>query len=381
MSIALTTVVLLAALATGMYIFLISLISFGWFVIPAYRNRTTAKAKISVVVAVRNEAGNIRNLLEALRHQTYPPELTEIIISDDQSTDETLAVVSGWRLTHPEVNLRIVKSGSGESSKKAAIDRGIAHSSGNIILCTDADCVPSSDWIAVLAGGLECQGVQFVFGPVRFYHEAGLFRNVQALEFLSLVGSGAGLAGSRVPVMCNAANMGFAKNAYLAAAGSRKDSHIASGDDVFLMHSIRRLYGPSAIRFVKSAHAMVDTQPPPDMGTFFRQRIRWASKGKSYRDFFAVYTSLSVYIFSTLLLGCATAGIFQKQLLYMATAMFVIKTLADFPFMMAYSLFSSRTGLMLLYIPMQIIYPLYVVIVGSLSPWLRVVWKGRRHPA
>ena len=44
-----------------------------------------AQTPVSLLIAARNEAENIGNLLTALQAQTYPPELLEIIVIDDNS--------------------------------------------------------------------------------------------------------------------------------------------------------------------------------------------------------------------------------------------------------------------------------------------------------
>ena len=40
-------------------------------------------ASVDIIIAARNEEENIKNLLASLLDQTYPPELFEIIIVDD----------------------------------------------------------------------------------------------------------------------------------------------------------------------------------------------------------------------------------------------------------------------------------------------------------
>ncbi len=48
----------------------------------------TGKAMVSVVVACRNEEKNITTLLRSLAEQDYPADLLEIIVVNDNSTDE-----------------------------------------------------------------------------------------------------------------------------------------------------------------------------------------------------------------------------------------------------------------------------------------------------
>jgi len=51
------------------------------------------KKKVSIIIAARNEEKNIPQLLTSLMNQTYPKELFEVIVVDDDSSDRTAEVV------------------------------------------------------------------------------------------------------------------------------------------------------------------------------------------------------------------------------------------------------------------------------------------------
>ena len=61
---------------------------------------------------------------------------------------------------------------------------------------------------------------------------------MQELEFLSLIGSGAGAIGIENPIFCNGANMAYRKDVFLETNNFNNDNTV-SGDDVFLLHSIK----------------------------------------------------------------------------------------------------------------------------------------------
>ena len=90
---------------------------------------------ISVVIAAYNEEENIGKLLNALPRQTRIPD--EVIVVDDGSNDRTVEIVkrySGVKLIegpHEGVN--------------AARHKGTLKAKANIVMQTDADCVPSND--------------------------------------------------------------------------------------------------------------------------------------------------------------------------------------------------------------------------------------------
>ena len=99
---------------------------------------SSSDVTISVVVAARNEEENIGNLLEALEKQTFPASQFEIIVVDDFSTDQTVENVKKF----PRVHLIQPNVSASVSSKKRAIEAGINKATGELIVITDADCLP-----------------------------------------------------------------------------------------------------------------------------------------------------------------------------------------------------------------------------------------------
>lgn len=89
----------------------------------------------SVLLASFNGAGYIEAQLQSILSGTLLPD--EIIVSDDGSRDETLAVVSGYA-AHSPVPLRLL-SHSGDSGVTANFTNAMRHSSGEILVLSDQD--------------------------------------------------------------------------------------------------------------------------------------------------------------------------------------------------------------------------------------------------
>jgi dolichyl-phosphate beta-glucosyltransferase len=92
--------------------------------------------KLSIVIPAYNEERRLTSTLAAvlgyLARQTYS---FEIIVSDDGSSDRTLAIVEDLAKTHPEVRaLRNAHRGKGY-----AVRAGIQNATGKIVLFSDAD--------------------------------------------------------------------------------------------------------------------------------------------------------------------------------------------------------------------------------------------------
>jgi glycosyltransferase involved in cell wall biosynthesis len=92
---------------------------------------------ISAVVPARNEEAAIARAVESLAAQ---PEIAEIIVVDDQSTDRTAAVLEELAAQIPR--LRVVQGAApaaGWTGKNFAIAQGVAQARGKWLLFTDAD--------------------------------------------------------------------------------------------------------------------------------------------------------------------------------------------------------------------------------------------------
>jgi cellulose synthase/poly-beta-1,6-N-acetylglucosamine synthase-like glycosyltransferase len=113
---------------------------------------------VSVIVPAYNAAPTIDACLEGLLGQSVPGDRYEVIVVDDDSSDETTEIVGGY-----EVRL-IVKSHQGPA---AARNEGVAQARGEIVLFTDADCVPIEDWIAEMVGPFDDAEVVGVKGAYR----------------------------------------------------------------------------------------------------------------------------------------------------------------------------------------------------------------------
>ena len=96
---------------------------------------------MSVVVPARDAAATIGACVAAVLAQRFPADRRELIVVDDGSRDGTAAVAR-------DAGARVVsETGRGPA---AARNAGARAASGDLLLFTDADCVPDPDWIARL---------------------------------------------------------------------------------------------------------------------------------------------------------------------------------------------------------------------------------------
>ncbi len=332
---------------------------------------------VTVICAVRNESENISNILNDLVNQNYPANLLEIIIVDDHSDDNTYQVTEEWEKKYSKVSLL---SSHGEG-KKEAIQHGVRHARGELILFTDGDCRTGENWIRAFVSHYLNHHASLMAGPVILTVDKNttnlqeVFYGLQALEFASLIASGAGSMSIGRPVMMNGANMGVSRKA-MTAVNDLKADRSPSGDDMFLLQSIKRM-PRHKIHFIKAREALVNTKPAFTLKQFLSQRIRWSSKGRLYRDPDIIITGAVVLFFNMALVGILIAAIFQPVYLFYYILGLLFKFTVDFPLLYFYSDFYDMKA-NLKYLPMLIpFYPLYVVMVFLLGGIIPFSWKGR----
>jgi glycosyltransferase involved in cell wall biosynthesis len=96
----------------------------------------------SIIVPVYNGERTMRACLQSLLSQTYPPNRYEIIVVDNNSTDNTCSIVQEFPVTLLHENEI--------QTSYAARNRGVEAARGEIIAFTDADCIAAPNWLSEL---------------------------------------------------------------------------------------------------------------------------------------------------------------------------------------------------------------------------------------
>jgi len=368
-----------AILVCFTYVATIVLFTIGWFRLRVIElSAFTRTAKVSVIIAARNEEKNIGNCLRAIATQKFLSEFFEIIVVDDHSTDNTVNEINRVIASTQGIQIRLLQLTTSEQGKKTAITRAILAAKNEWIVTTDADCIMARNWLNSLMAHADDSSVHMIMAPVLFKKTKTVFGKLQELEFLSLIVSSAGAVSVGLPIMCNGANLAYRREAFYKTEGFASNKEFVSGDDIFLMMKIRKMYGSRAIRFVKSNEAIVITDAIPAPGKFLNQRLRWVSKSRGYNDPWIIFTSVIIYAQSLLIL--IAFFIWATGLIgYIFPLMlFTVKLLADLPIMTAICRFAKRSRLMIWFIPLQIFYSLYIVAVGLSGHIFSFNWKGRK---
>lgn len=334
-----------------------------------------ARTAVSVLIPARNEADNILHCLNSLLLQDFPADLLEIIVIDDHSTDLTGDLVRQLEHTH----VRLLKLAEGKAGKKAALQYGIEQAVGDLILTTDADCRLPERWVTAYASYFQAYDPVFMTGPVVFQAGTTALEHFQALDMLgTMLITGAGIR-SRTIHMSNGANLGYPKAVFQAVGGFSGIDHLASGDDMLLMHKIVERY-PGRVAYLKCPDAVVRTPTVRAYRDFIRQRLRWATKSGTYQDWRIIAVLGVVFLLCwSILLSPLLMLPYGGPGLWPFIIMLLLKSIADYRLLRRAARYFRQPELLRRFGISQLFHILYIAVVGALANVVRKYeWKGRR---
>jgi cellulose synthase/poly-beta-1,6-N-acetylglucosamine synthase-like glycosyltransferase len=356
------------------YFLLILSFLIGWLRSKIYRpDGKSPITPISIIIPCRNEEENIRELFQLINSQDYPPQLIQIIWIDDHSTDRTPALLD--ELIANKTNNFLISLPDQITGKKAALKAGMEIATGELILLTDADSRHNTRWALTLAKYFEDTGTDLILGPVVIDPEDTGFEKIQKLEYLSLVASSIGAAGIGQPFMAQGPNIAVRASDYKEIV-SNLNERFASGDDVFLLQAMRAIPGKK-INYIMNQDAIVRAKPATSLRHFLQQRQRWASKASGYRNLFMIFTTLLIFAANLGILAALIIAFIGQAPFTTFFILLGIKTLAELPLLSAATKFFRCPNLLWWFLPVQLLYPIYIVVAGVLSQARPVRWKGR----
>lgn len=228
--------------------------------------------RVSILLAARNEAAALPRCLASLRALRYPPDLLEILLGDDGSTDGTAAVAeAAMRGFAGHFEVVPIAGALGAARGKANVLAHLARRATTAyFFVTDADIHLPATWITALlahaAPGVgTVTGITAVRGP-------RLFDRLQGLDWLLSLGLIQVVSASGRPVTAMGNNMLVTRAAYAATGGYEALPFSVTEDYALFRAVLAQGYG---FRHVFSADARADSLPMPTWRALLRQRHRW----------------------------------------------------------------------------------------------------------
>ncbi|MEW4923836.1 glycosyltransferase [Algibacter sp. 2305UL17-15] len=372
--------VLIAIIITVFYLILIASFALGFDKAKEFLlNEVAPKTKFSIVIPFRNEAKNLAHLLDSIYKLNYPKPLFEVILVDDNSEDESLNIINEKikDFINSELNILVIQNERHTNSpKKDAITTAIKKAKHEWIITTDADCMLPEFWLNSFDAFIQKTDTVCVAGPVAYHDENTFLNRFQILDIFSLQGATIGGFGLKRPFLCNGANFAYTKTAFNSVHGFEGNTEISSGDDIFLLEKIVKIY-PESVHYLKCETAIVRTASQPSWNALIQQRVRWAAKTSAYNNWFGKITGLVVFLMNFLLILApllAIVGLFNFKIW---VYILVIKLNIDFLLLYKTSAFFNQRRAFRSFLTSFCVYPFFSVYVAFIALFKGYRWKGR----
>ena len=330
--------------------------------------RFDVSPSVSVVVAARNEEENIGACLSTVLDQTYPSELFEVLVVDDDSTDRTRTIAAAFQSSHP--NLRIVDAPTGEElrGKPNALAAGIDACRGEVVMITDADCTVPRTWIA---GTARRYGTDVgLVGGVTLQKSADPFSGMQSLDWAFILGLASSSAAIGYPLGSIGNNLSFRKAAYEDAGGYRKLKFSVTEDYAVVQAIIRT--GRWRYAYPVDPELLVTSQACPDIRTLLRQKHRWGKGGLDMK-----LGGLLIMVIGFLIHTAPFIMLYWHDFLLSIEAI-IVKIVIDYIFLHTFLKKLNKLEELKYFYWFELYFSLYVVALPFLVLFGgKVRWKGR----
>ena len=255
---------------------------FGKFAFAKTQKITPKRIPISVIVCAKNEEENVANYIPLLAEQNYPD--FEIVLIDDASSDNTLAIFEVFEKQYP--NVRLVKVQNNEAfwgNKKYALTLGIKAAKKEYLLFTDADCYPTSkDWITAMSSQFTMQKT-IVLGYGKYEKIPNSFLN-KIIRFETLLTATQYFSWAKIaqPYMGVGRNLAYKKETFFNVNGFIEHMQVRSGDDDLFVNQAANAKN-TTIAYTPESFTL--SKPKTTFKDWFTQKRRHISTANYYKPF------------------------------------------------------------------------------------------------
>lgn len=234
---------------------------------------------VSVLVPAHNESIVIRKTVMALLNFTYPQDRYEIIVINDNSSDDSAEVLKAIQEKHPNRKLIVINTDNilGGKGKSNALNMALPVATGSVIAIYDADNTPAPNALSILVENLMSDDkLGAVIGKFRTRNRnASLltrFVNIETLAYQCMNQAGRFFFFK----LCTIPGTNFVIRRDIINQMGGWDTKALSEDTEISFRIYRMGY---YIKFMPLA--VTWEQEPQKLKQWFKQRTRWA-KGNIY---------------------------------------------------------------------------------------------------
>ena len=272
---------------------------------------------VSVVICARDEDENIARNLPGILVQNYPTT-HEVIVVNDNSLDDTKYILAELQKTFRKLQIvDLTQEAKMIAGKKFPLSIGIKEAKHEIVLLTDADCVPASEnWLFLMQDAFS-NGTEVALGYGAYHKAPGFLNKAIRFETFHTALQYFGYALKGKPYMGVGRNLAYRKDLFFRNKGFSAINNIPSGDDDLFINRVANKHNTSV---VLDPQAFTLSKPKQTWKEWKKQKARHYSTGKFYK------TS------HQFLLGLYTFSFFFFYPLFVTSILFFDWRLALIPF-------------------------------------------------
>ncbi len=259
---------------------------------------------VSVIICARDEGENIANNLPGILVQDYSTT-HEVIVVNDNSYDDTKYVLEDLKKTFKGLQvIELSQEAKHIAGKKYPLSIGIKEAKYEVLLLTDADCVPSSErWLYKMQDAFT-ESTEVVLGYGAYQKKPGFLNKAirfetfhTALQYISYA-----LAGK--PYMGVGRNLAYRRDVFLRNKGFSAINHIPGGDDDLFINRVANKHNTAV---VLDPGAFTLSAPKTTWKDWRRQKSRHYSTGKfykaSHKALLGLYTASQFFLYPLFVLS------------------------------------------------------------------------------
>ena len=266
---------------------------------------TSQTYPVSVVICARDEAANLMQNLPGSLVQEYKTT-HEVIVVNDNSFDESKYLLEELKKTFRQLQvIELTQEAMMIPGKKFPLSIGIKSAKYEIVLLTDADCVPASEnWIESMQSAYN-ENTEIVLGYGAYYKKKGILNKLIRWETFhtSLQYFSYALAG--IPYMGVGRNLSYKKDVFFRQKGFSAHNNIPGGDDDLF---INRAANRHNTRINIDPESFTLSKPATTWEQWHRQKQRHYTTSKYYKfvhKFLLAAYAFTHFLFYPLLIASA----------------------------------------------------------------------------
>lgn len=245
-----------------------------------YDNDNPKYEPVSVIVCAKDAYEYLIDLVPRILSQDYPD--FELVIVNDCSQDETTDYLKELVRKRPDINVvTLTQNLNFFHGKKFPLSMGIKSAKHDLLLLTDADCLPENDqWIkGMVSAYRENTGIVLGYGP--YFTRKGLLNKLIRFDTLYTAIQYLSMALAKMPYMGVGRNLSYRRELFYKNKGFTSHYTLPSGDDDIF---ISQVADKNNTRIFIDPNNRVESEPKHSFSNWIHQKRRHYSTANMYKQ-------------------------------------------------------------------------------------------------